>query len=82
MRIIQRIQWSFLPGGRVVKNIVILLSEGLANLLVLRVERHDGSKVNFSENLLIPCNYPFERNEEIEKSYYKNVELQKNKNYT
>ena len=48
---------STLPGGGVVKNIVILLSEGLPNLLVLRVERHADSKVNFSENLLTPCNY-------------------------
>ena len=47
---------STLPGGGVVKNIVILLSEGLANLLVLRVQRHGDSKVNFSENLSIPFN--------------------------
>ena len=45
-----------LPGGSIVENVVILLSEGLANLLVLRVERHGASKVDFSENLLIPCN--------------------------
>ena len=48
--------WAALPGGSVVKNIVILLSEGLANLLVLRVQRHGDSKVNFSENLSIPFN--------------------------
>jgi len=46
LRVVERLEVG--PCGRIVKNIVILLSEGLANLLVLRVERHDGSKVNFS----------------------------------
>ena len=57
MVIISKRSRAGLPGSRVVKNIVILLSEGLSDLLVLRVERHGGgSKVDFSENLLIPCN--------------------------
>ena len=31
-----------LPGGSIVENVVILLSEGFPNLLILRVECHVG----------------------------------------
>ena len=41
-----------LPGGGIVENVVILLSEGFPNLLVLGIKRHGGFRP--SENLLIP----------------------------
>ena len=38
-----------LPGGSIVENVVILLSEGFPNLLVLRIKRHVGFQLSLVE---------------------------------